>query len=144
MAGVVWTGAARALAVCTFGGFIWQATVTRATAETLLEHSAEVRMQLDFVVSDAALKTFLPDGWVPNPTTSGAGKDCNLRMIFIDRVDVTKPDGSSTSPTSAASRARAARPSSSSRRRIRTSIRFSRPSRVSTSCAIPTSRSPTM
>ena len=88
MVGEVWAGAARALAVCAFGGFISQ-----AGAETFVEHSAEVRMQLDFVVPAAALKTFLPAGWEPSVATSGAAKDCNLRMIFIDRVDVTKADG---------------------------------------------------
>jgi len=70
-------------------GFICQ-----ATAQTFVEHSAEVRMQLDFVVPDAALKALLPAGWEPNVATSGAAKDCNLRMIFIDRIDITKPDGS--------------------------------------------------
>ena len=35
-----------------------------------------------------------PRGRVPNVATSGAAKDCNVRMIFIDRVDITKPDGS--------------------------------------------------
>jgi hypothetical protein len=65
-----------------------------AGAQTFVEHSAEVRMQLDFVVPDAALRSFLPAGWEPNVATTGAAKDCNLRMIFIDRVDITKQDGS--------------------------------------------------
>ena len=56
-------------------------------AETLLEHSAETRMQLDFVVSDAKLKTFLPAGWETDVATSGGAKDCNLRMIFVDVSD---------------------------------------------------------
>ena len=46
-------------------------------------------MQLDFVVPDAALRKFLPAGWEPNVATQGPAKDCNLRMIFIDRVDIT-------------------------------------------------------
>jgi hypothetical protein len=62
-------------------------------AETLLERSAETRMQLDFVVADAALKTFLPAGWETDVATSGGAKDCNLRMIFVDRSDITGPDG---------------------------------------------------
>jgi hypothetical protein len=66
----------------------------RASAQTFVEHSAEVRMQLDFAVPDAALKTFLPAGWEANVASSGAAKDCNLRMIFIDRIDITKADGS--------------------------------------------------
>ena len=64
-----------------------------AKAETLLERSAETRMQLDFVVSDAALKKYLPTGWETDVATSGGAKDCNLRMIFVDRSDITGPDG---------------------------------------------------
>jgi hypothetical protein len=89
-------GAIRALlAGCAVAGFIGQ-----ASAETFVEHSAEVRMQLDLAVPEAALKTFLPAGWEPNVATSGAAKDCNLRMIFIDRVDITKQDGSPATPGS--------------------------------------------
>ncbi len=65
----------------------------RAGAETFVEQNAEFRMQLDFVVPDAALRKFLPAGWEPNIATQGAAKDCNLRLIFIDRVDVTGADG---------------------------------------------------
>jgi hypothetical protein len=65
----------------------------QANAETLLERSAETRMQLDFVVDHAALKTFLPAGWETDVATAGGAKDCNLRMIFVDRSDVTGPDG---------------------------------------------------
>jgi hypothetical protein len=64
-----------------------------AKAETLLEQSAEVRMQLDLAVTPAALKALLPDGWEPFVATSGAAKDCNIRMIFVDRVDINGPDG---------------------------------------------------
>lgn len=64
-----------------------------AQAETFVEHNAEFRMQLDFVVPDAALRKFLPTGWEPNVATQGPAKDCNLRMIFIDRVDITGADG---------------------------------------------------
>jgi hypothetical protein len=65
----------------------------QARAETFVEQSAEFRMQLDFVVPDAALRKFLPAGWEPNIATQGPAKDCNLRMIFIDRVDITGADG---------------------------------------------------
>ena len=65
----------------------------RANAETLLERSAETRMQLDFVVDPAALKKYLPAGWETDVATSGGAKDCNLRMIFVDRSDITGPDG---------------------------------------------------
>jgi hypothetical protein len=83
--------ASRLLVLCAMFGFLGG-----ATAQTFVEHSAEVRMQLDFVVPDAALKAWLPAGWEPNVATSGAAKDCNLRMIFIDRIDITKADGSPT------------------------------------------------
>jgi hypothetical protein len=72
----------------------------QARAETFVEHSAEARMQLDFAVPDAALKKFLPAGFEQNVATSGAAKDCNLRMIFIDRVDITKQDGGPAEPGS--------------------------------------------
>jgi hypothetical protein len=65
-------------------------------AETLLEHSNETRFQLDVQVPAAALQAFLPQGWTQNPAANGAAKDCNLRVIFIDRVtvnDPTKPNG---------------------------------------------------
>jgi hypothetical protein len=63
-----------------------------AIAQTLIENSAEVRMQLDFQVTDAIIKKVLPAGWETDVATSGGAKDCNLRMIFIDRVDITGPD----------------------------------------------------
>jgi hypothetical protein len=68
----------------------------RARAETFVEHNAEFRMQLDFVVPDAALRKFLPTGWEPNIATQGPAKDCNLRLIFIDRIDITRADGQPT------------------------------------------------
>src|SRR5262249_24641539 len=64
-----------------------------ARAETFVEQNAEFRMQLDFVVPDAALRKFLPAGWEPNIATQGPAKDCNVRLIFIDRVDITGADG---------------------------------------------------
>jgi hypothetical protein len=64
-----------------------------ANAQTLIEQSAEVRMQLDLAVSPQALKALLPNGWEPFVATSGAAKDCNVRLIFVDRVDVNGPDG---------------------------------------------------
>ena len=61
-------------------------------AETLVEFSAETQMQLDFRVPDAALAAMLPAGFEPNIATAGPAKDCNLRMVFIDRGDITGPD----------------------------------------------------
>lgn len=68
--------------------------VRPAAAETLLENSAEFRFQLDFHVNEAALQKMLPAGWEQAIATQGPAKDANLRIIFIDRVDVTNPDGS--------------------------------------------------
>jgi hypothetical protein len=82
-----WTAAGGALlAAFAIGGY-------PAKAETLVEQSSEARMQLDFHVPDAALKSMLPGGWEPNIAAQGAAKDANLRMIFIDRINVTAPDG---------------------------------------------------
>lgn len=69
------------------------AAVPGASAETLQENSAEFRFQLDFHVNNAALQKLLPSGWVPAIAAQGPAKDANLRVIFIDRVDVTNPDG---------------------------------------------------
>ena len=91
-------GMAALLAGCAMAGLIGQ-----ASAETMVEHSSEVRMQLDFVVPAPALAKFLPAGWEPNIATQGPAKDCNVRMIFIDRVDITKPDGSPATPNRFAS-----------------------------------------
>src|ERR1051325_9133701 len=88
------SGAIRALiAGCAIAGLSGQ-----ASAETFVEHSAEVRMQLDFVVPSAALAKFVPAGFDMNVATQGPAKDCNVRMIFIDRVDITKADGSPATP----------------------------------------------
>src|SRR5678816_2958188 len=63
-------------------------------AETPIESSNETRFQLDFKVPEAALAPFLPAGFTPNVATTGAAKDCNLRIVFIDRVTINAPDGS--------------------------------------------------
>jgi len=76
------------LAACATAGL-----VRPAQAETLVEQSAEARMQIDFHVPDAALKAMLPADAEPAIAAAGAAKDANLRMIFIDRIAVTGPDG---------------------------------------------------
>jgi hypothetical protein len=85
--GILWSvfGASLAAGVMTVA-------VPPASADTLVENSAEFRFQLDFHVNDAALQKLLPAGWEPAIATQGPAKDCNLRLIFIDRVDVTHPD----------------------------------------------------
>jgi hypothetical protein len=82
-----WRGLGLVMAVA------WALPLRTAGAETLVENSAETRLQLDFAVSDAAIRKVLPAGWDTDVATSGGAKDCNLRMIFIDRIDVTAPDG---------------------------------------------------
>ena len=64
-----------------------------ALGQTLVENSLEARFQLDLHVPDAALATFLPDGWKPNVAAQGAAKDANLRAVFIDRLTINGPDG---------------------------------------------------
>jgi len=67
---------------------------TSVLAETPIEQSNETRFQLDFKVPDAALAAFLPAGFTTNVSTTGAAKDCNLRVVFIDRVTINAPDSS--------------------------------------------------
>jgi hypothetical protein len=88
MGRVIALGAGGALVVAAAMGGVAQ----RASAETLIENSAEFRFQLDFHVPDAALAKLLPAGWEAAVATQGPAKDANLRVIFIDRVDVTNPD----------------------------------------------------
>lgn len=64
-----------------------------AYAQTMLEHSSEARFQLDVHVPDAVVNAFLPPAWTPNVAVQGAAKDCNLRVIFIDRVTINGPEG---------------------------------------------------
>ena len=80
------TGMICALAVTT-------AIVRSVYAETFQEYSAEARFQLDLRVPDAALASYLPQGWTPNIATQGAAKDANLRAVFIDRMTVNGQDG---------------------------------------------------
>lgn len=67
--------------------------IAQANAQTLVESSAETRFQFDFHVSEAALAAYLPTGWTSNAATQGPAKDCNLRVVFIDRMTITGPDG---------------------------------------------------
>jgi hypothetical protein len=64
-----------------------------ADAQTFVEQSAEVRMQLDLAVPKEALQKLLPAGWEPAVATAGTAKDCNVRMIFVDRIDIDAQDG---------------------------------------------------
>src|SRR5262245_2486243 len=64
-----------------------------AVPQTVLEQAAEHRFQLDFRVNDAALAKMLPAGWETVIAEKGPAKDCNLRMIFIDRMAIMGGDG---------------------------------------------------
>jgi len=72
-----------------------------ASAQTVLEQAAEHRFQLDFHVNDAALVKMLPQGWEPVIATQGPAKDCNLRMIFIDRMAIMADGGKTAAPHTA-------------------------------------------
>lgn len=75
------------------GGVLLLAATSGAAAQTVLESSNEVRFQFDFKVPDAALAALLPQGFTSNVATQGPAKDCNVRVIFIDRVTINGPDG---------------------------------------------------
>jgi hypothetical protein len=64
-----------------------------AGAQAFVEQSAEVRMQLDLAVPKEALQKLLPAGWEPAVAEAGPAKDCNVRMIFADRIDINAQDG---------------------------------------------------
>ena len=76
------------LAACGFAGL-----AGFASAQTMVEYSAEARFQLDLHVPDAALAALLPAGWAPSVATQGPAKDANLRAVFIDRMTINGPDG---------------------------------------------------
>jgi hypothetical protein len=82
------TGVVLLLAMLACAGF-----AQRAHAQTPMEYSAEARFQWDLLVPQAALQAYLPPGWTSNAATQGAAKDCNLRLVFIDRITVNAPDG---------------------------------------------------
>src|SRR3954471_9905791 len=75
------------------GGLFAVSVIVPAGAETVLEQGPEHRFQLDFHVPDAALQKLLPNGWVPLVAPMGPAKDANIRMIFIDRINVVGSDG---------------------------------------------------
>jgi len=77
--------------VATFAGVVGPASGARG--QTPVESSAEVRFQLDVHVPQAALLAYVPAGFTLNVAAQGAAKDANLRVVFIDRMTVHKPDG---------------------------------------------------
>jgi hypothetical protein len=69
------------------------ASLLPAFAETPVELASEARFQIDLKVPDAPLKAMLPAGFTLNVAQQGPAKDCNLRLVFIDRVSINAPDG---------------------------------------------------
>lgn len=69
-----------------------------ALAQTVIEQAAEHRYQIDFRVNDAALATLLPAGWETVIATESPAKDCNPRMIFIDRMAIMAEGGKTAAP----------------------------------------------
>lgn len=69
------------------------AVAVAASAQTLVEKSVEARFQIDLKVPDATLKTFLPPGFTSDVASKGPAKDCNVRLVFMDRITVNGPDG---------------------------------------------------
>jgi hypothetical protein len=62
-------------------------------AGRVVEFSNETRFQMDYQVPAAALAALMPAGFTSSVATTGPAKDCNLRVIFIDRVTINGPDG---------------------------------------------------
>ena len=81
------------ITVAVLGSALGLGVVTGARAQTPVESSVEARFQLDLVVPEAVVKTYMPPGWSLNVAAQGAAKDCNLRVIFVDRLTVHGPDG---------------------------------------------------
>ncbi|HXE64676.1 MAG TPA: hypothetical protein VN519_14125 [Bryobacteraceae bacterium] len=64
-----------------------------APAAAFRESSMEARFQLDLKVPDEVIKPYLPEGFTSSVATQGPAKDCNVRLIFTDRVTVNGADG---------------------------------------------------
>jgi hypothetical protein len=62
-------------------------------AQILIENSVETRFQIDLKVPNAPLTAFFPQGFTSSVATQGPAKDCNLRLVFIDRITINDPDG---------------------------------------------------
>jgi hypothetical protein len=66
----------------------------QAQAETQTENIvAEMRTQLYLEVGSEAIQSFLPAGWTSSPVTTGAAKDANFVVLFVDRKLALTPDG---------------------------------------------------
>src|SRR5271156_3479133 len=76
-----------------FAALILCACVSHAQAQILIENSLETRFQIDLKVPTAPLNSYFPVGFTSSVATQGPAKDCNLRLVFIDRITIHDPDG---------------------------------------------------
>ena len=82
-----------AVAFCISSVFAQPPSGGAAPASPFKESSMEVRFQLDLKVPDEAIKPYLPEGFTSSVAAQGPAKDCNVRLIFTDRVTVNGSDG---------------------------------------------------
>jgi hypothetical protein len=83
----------RVVLFLSFAACVLAASTQIARAQTVVENSLETRFQIDTHVPDDVLATYLPQGWTSSVATQGPAKDCNLRVVFIDRLTINGPDG---------------------------------------------------
>jgi len=86
------TGLTRRIGLGVFFAAMGLTVPGSAHAQAPAERSNEVRFQLDFQVSAAALAAIMPKGFTSDVATTGPAKDCNVRVIFIDRVTISGAD----------------------------------------------------
>jgi hypothetical protein len=82
-----------ALAAIALAAIALSALAIQAQGQILIESSIETRFQIDLKVPAAALTSLFPQGFSSSVATEGPAKDCNLRLVFIDRVTIYEPDG---------------------------------------------------
>lgn len=63
-----------------------------APATNIVEKSSDYRFQMDYQVNQAALNKLLPAGWESAVAAQGPAKDCNIRLIFVERSNIVGPD----------------------------------------------------
>jgi hypothetical protein len=69
-----------------------QAPAAPAPATNVVEKSSDYRFQMDYQVNQAALNKMLPAGWESAVAAQGPAKDCNIRLIFVERSNIVGPD----------------------------------------------------
>lgn len=66
--------------------------LAQTPATNVVEKSSDYRFQMDFQVNQAALNKLLPTGWESAIAAQGPAKDCNIRLIFVERSNIVGPD----------------------------------------------------